>query len=347
MSGGSRPRDNGRAGASRHIRSVAEHFLGAGPPGLSSAPAAGPAPPAARAEADGGAALGRGYSFGVAAASDGWLAARVSVGLARCTLPGAGGGRAVAPGPFLQVWLDDRHSGPWLAWPLLGQGSGVRQPPQGGPEPGRALAAGRAGLVGESPLPAAPPAARGGPGRAAPAVAVRWLNLGCVDEAALGRWERAAPGPAGGDGGDGLVWCLRAAEAGRLAAAYRLGRLLQALAPAQLKLLVFPDVRLADGPPPGGEAAARAPDAAELETAVCLARARAAPVVPAGCVWEALAAPLARCGDDGAGLAGPGEAGPGAAGRRIYAPLAASLEQGAAARRRVSSPAGLARAASE
>lgn len=313
MSGGSRPRDNGRGTAPRHIRSVADHFLGAGPPGLSPASAPEPASPALRrAAAGGGAEPGRGYSFAVAAASDGRLAARVAAGLARCTLPGEGGGRAAAPGPSLSVWLEDRHSGSW--------------------------AAGHAWLVGESPLPAAPPLEQGGAVRAAAALAVRWLNLGCADEAALSCWEQAAPGAKDGGGGDGLVWCLRAAEAGRLAAAYRLGRLLQALAPVQLKLLVFPGPRLADGPSLGEAAVVGGPSAGELDAAVRLARERAVPIVPAGCVWEALAAPETRGEREGAVPPGPSEAGPIVAARRAYAALVASLEQGAAARRRVPSP---------
>ena len=314
MSGGSRPRDDGRETAPRHIRSVADHFLGAGPPGLSPASAPEPASPARRrAAAGGGAEPGRGYSFAVAAASDSRLATRVAAGLARCTLPGDGGGRAAAPGPSLSVWLEDRHSG-----------SG---------------AAGHAWLVGESPLPAAPPLEQGGAVRAAAVLAVRWLNLGCADEAVLARWERAAPGAEeGGGGGDGLVWCLRAAEAGRLAAAYRLGRLLQVLAPVQLKLLVFPGPRLADGPSLGEAAAAGGLSAAELDTAVRLARERAVPIVLAGCVWEALPAPETRGEREGAVPPGPSEAGPIVAARRAYAALVASLEQGAAARRRVPSP---------
>ena len=152
-------------------------------------------------------------------------------------------------------------------------------------------------------------------------------------------WERAAPGAEeGGGGGDGLVWCLRAAEAGRLAAAYRLGRLLQVLAPVQLKLLVFPGPRLADGPSLGEAAAAGGLSAAELDTAVRLARERAVPIVLAGCVWEALPAPETRGEREGAVPPGPSEAGPIVAARRAYAALVASLEQGAAARRRVPSP---------
>jgi len=179
-------------------------------------------------------------------------------------------------------------------------------------------------------LPAAPPLEQGGAVRAAAALAVRWLNLGCADEAALSCWEQAAPGAKDGGGGDGLVWCLRAAN--------RLGRLLQALAPVQLKLLVFPGPRLAGGPSLGEAAVVGGPSAGELDAAVRLARERAVPIVPAGCVWEALAAPETRGESEGAVPPGPSEAGPIVAARRAYAALVASLEQGAAARRRVPSP---------
>lgn len=331
MSGRGRPREAGRETTPRHIRSVADHFLGPSPAQPRPAPAAEPGR---------GGEPARSYSFAVAAAGDGRLAAQVAAGLAWCTLPGKGGGRAAAGGPGLRVWLEDRHAGPWAAWTFLAAESGGRWSSRRGPELDRGPAAGRAGLVGESSLPAASPAAWGGADPVAAAVAVQWLNLGCVDGPALSRWETAGPSPGAaaggaGAGGDGLVWCLRAAEAGRLAAAYRLGRLLQALAPTQLKLLVFPSVR-SDNGAPADEAAAGAASAAALNAAVRLARARAAPVVPAGCVWEALAA-LETWGGGGEAIPGGAfTARPVGIARRVYAPLVASLEQGAATRRRAS-----------
>jgi hypothetical protein len=82
-------------------------------------------------------------------------------------------------------------------------------------------------------------AAAGGAGGLVPEI--RWRHLGRTSLRRLRAGETAKPPRIRGRppvGCDGLIWCLEASEADTWWAAYRLGRLVRVLRPAQVKVLI-------------------------------------------------------------------------------------------------------------
>lgn len=204
------------------IRTVVDHFL---------EPAVAPAE-----RARGGT---RAYRFAVAAAAHGFLAAWTAAGLARASLLLGGGGARQSP---MRVTLEEWHRQAWAAAPFLGGGDRERLRTLFRPEAfGHAEGDARRWLGG---VEVVPPRFIGRSGGGEPGAVCAWINLGGVAGRSLAALEAAHAWDGGSlfDGGlDGLVWCVRAEEAGALGTAYGLGRLAAALRPRQLKLLVYAD----------------------------------------------------------------------------------------------------------
>ena len=302
-----------------HISAVVDHFLPAGRADAGCCPApAGAQPP---------------YRFAVAAPERGLLAAFACARLALASLPSGGG-----PSP-VRVRIEEWHRQPWSAAPFLGGADTERLlslfesralPAAGVPRRlgGIELAApGSAGAAGG-------PDDRGG-------TTVTWLNIGRLSAGSLAALEAArarSGGPALAPPLDGLIWCLTAAETRRMDGAYRLGRLLAALAPAQAKLLLFS----ADWAGPGGAGAEVREGAGAGATAAGSGPGeggRSAAERPGSCAaWTAAAAgdrPLELVSVGG----GPewmesAVAEPAAARDRLFRRVVTSLELGAAALRR-------------
>lgn len=205
-----------------HIRGVADFFLG--PPGAT----------AERAPAGAGA-----YRFAVAAAGHGFLAAWTAAGLARTSL--LLGGTGVRPGG-MRVTLEEWHRQAWAAAPFLGGGDRERLRSLFRPEAfGQAKRDTRCWLGGVEVVPPRFTGRFSGE-EAGPVCA--WINLGGLAGRSLSALEAAHAWDGASlfdDGVDGLVWCVRAEEAGTLGTAYGLGRLAAALRPRQLKILVYSD----------------------------------------------------------------------------------------------------------
>lgn len=207
-----------------HIRAVADLFL--------DPPAAVVAAAPFRAVADTHA-----YRFAVAAAGHGFLAAWTAAGLARASLalggPGARTGR-------MRVTLEEWHRQPWAAEPFLGGGDRERLRALFRPLAfGHAECDARRWLSG---VEVVQPRFRGESPGDEPGAVCAWINLGGLGERSLAALEAARAWDGGtpfGEHLDGLVWCVCADEASGLRTAYSLGRLVAALRPRQLKLLVF------------------------------------------------------------------------------------------------------------
>ncbi|MHB8079374.1 MAG: hypothetical protein ACYDIE_08980 [Candidatus Krumholzibacteriia bacterium] len=213
-----------------HIRAVVDHFLDP------------PCPPAACVPAG-----TRAYRFAVAADGHAFLSAWTAAGLARASL--LPGGAGAGPGR-LRVTLEEWHRQAWAAAPFLGGGDRERLRALFRPEAfGQAERESRCWLGGVELVPprfaGRSPASEVGP-------VCAWINLGGLAGRSLAALEAAHAWDGGSlfdDGVDGLVWCVRAEEAGTLGGAYVLGRLAAALRPRQLKILVYADDAPAtDGP---------------------------------------------------------------------------------------------------
>ena len=205
-----------------HIRGVVDFFLDSPGATMERAPA------------------GKGaYRFAVAAAGHGFLAAWTAAGLARTSLLLGGTG---APQGRMRVTLEEWHRQAWAAAPFLGDDNRERLRTLFRPEAfGHARRDTRCWLGG---VEVVSPRfiGRFSVEEAGPVCA--WINLGGLAGQALSALEAAHAWDGGSlfdDGVDGLVWCVRAEEAGTLGTAYSLGRLAAALRPRQLKILVYSD----------------------------------------------------------------------------------------------------------
>jgi hypothetical protein len=205
-----------------HIRAVVDLFLDP------------PAAPAERATAG-----TRAYRFAVAAAGHGFLAAWTAAGLARSSLLLGGIG---ARQGRMRVTLEEWHRQAWAAAPFLGGGDRERLRTLFRPAAfGHAECDTRCWMGGVEVVP--PRFTGRSPGEEAGPVCA-WINLGGLAGRSLSALEAAHAWDGGSlfdEGVDGLVWCVRAEEAGTLGTAYCLGRLAAALKPRQLKVLVYSD----------------------------------------------------------------------------------------------------------
>ncbi len=205
-----------------HIRAVVDLFLDP------------PVPLAERASA-----VTRAYRFAVAAAGHGFLAAWTAAGLARSSLLLGG---TAAPQGRMRVTLEEWHRQAWAAAPFLGGGDRERLRTLFRPAAfGHAERDTRCWMGGVEVVP--PRFTGRSPGEDAGPVCA-WINLGGLVGRSLSALEAAHAWDGGSlfdEGVDGLVWCVRAEEAGTLGTAYCLGRLAAALKPRQLKVLVYSD----------------------------------------------------------------------------------------------------------
>jgi len=221
------PRVTAEPDRAHHIRAVADHFLA--PPRVATCPASG-------RDAPGGAP--RRFRFAVAAADSGALAAWLCARLAAASLR-----LPMAPGAApAHVTLEEWHRQPWSAGPFLGGSdrehlAQLFRPPRFGarPEGTRRWACG---------VELSPPRLNGGADPDRGAIGLAWLNLGRLTAGilealeALHGWDGGAPLA---EGLDGLVWCRDAVRGARLRDAYRLGRLIAAMGPRQVRLVVVGD----------------------------------------------------------------------------------------------------------
>jgi hypothetical protein len=205
---------------SHHIRAVVDRFLDS------------PVEPVERAPAG-----TRAYRFAVAAAGHGFLAAWTAAGLARSSLLLGGNGARQGQ---IRVTLEEWHRQAWAAAPFLGGSDRERLRMLFRPAAfGQAERDTRCWMGGVEVV--SPRFTGRSPGEEAGPVCA-WINLGGLAGRSLAALEAAHAWDGGSlfdEGVDGLVWCVRAEEAGTLGTAYGLGRLAAALKPRQLKVLVY------------------------------------------------------------------------------------------------------------
>jgi hypothetical protein len=205
-----------------HIRAVVDLFLDP------------PATPAERSPSG-----TRAYRFAVAAAGHGFLAAWTAAGLARSSLLLGGTG---ARQGRMRVTLEEWHRQAWAAAPFLGGGDRERLRTLFRPAAfGHAERDTRCWMGG---VEVVPPRFTGRSFGEEAGPMCAWMNLGGLAGRSLLALEAAHAWDGGSlfdEGVDGLVWCVRADEAGTLGTAYGLGRLAAALKPRQLKVLVYTD----------------------------------------------------------------------------------------------------------
>jgi hypothetical protein len=312
--------------AEHHIESVAHHFLAAVSPRSASASTAATANSRAGLACD----------FAVAAYSSGRLSSDAAAWLTLASLPVAD-----APPPSrspLRVQLHDlgqdqeaASAGVALDRLLCAHaelGPCRLLPARPAPDPDGRSSGHWTGVevtVGTPPIDAGTPL-------------IRWLHLGTAGATCLERLETSArfrrSRSAGRPCRDGLVWCLQAGEAGCWRAAYALGRVMSALQPGLLKVLVFADE--ATGNASGATSAAgflRQPAAGAVpeELAAQLATCRElAEVAAPDCRVEVL--PVCSGRDNGGILVEPTEV---ARLREQFLRLVGSLKLGALAGRKV------------